>query len=213
MDALIFEYFVIPFLYRSMWGRNGTRWSWYGANADQGLIYYWLKYVKKSTSLIIRHEVEQWEANSDGVLEREDDLHPNVLDQYGCARDLGPRRTLGPSPHSDFVHLTGRAKPWYSNRTELEQAVQTKKFRDCNDKEKWYFSLVEALKEVGMADEVEMDFISGTHETPAVGLAPSFQQMARYFIAKRRNGWKQFENESDEPDVIRELMTTTKKDV
>jgi alpha-N-acetylglucosamine transferase len=191
--------------WRSTWGKNGTTWSWYGANADQGLIYYWFKYVKKRVSLIIRHEVEQWDVDENGVLQREDDLHPNVLDQYGCAKDLGPRKKLGSSPYSDFVHLTGRSKPWNSNREELEQATQSKNFKDCNDKEKWYFSLVEALREIGMLDEVSFDFILGTHEMPAVGVAPSFQQMARYFIAKRRNGWKQYENKSDEPDVIREL--------
>jgi hypothetical protein len=189
-----------------MWGRTGTEWDWYGSIADQGLLYYWLKYVKKSVSLIIKHEVEQWEVNGEGVLEREDDLHPNILDQYGCAKDLGSRKLLGPSPYSDFVHLTGRAKPWHANRTVLEHAVETKAFRDCNDKEKWYFSLVEALNEIGMLHEVKMDFILGKHEEPAVGIAPSFNQMALYLVAKRRNLWKQFEKENDEPNVIRELL-------
>jgi hypothetical protein len=188
-----------------MWGRNGTQWNWYGANADQGLIYYWMKYVKRSVSLIVKHEVEQWEINGDGVLQREDELHPNILDQFGCAKDLGPRRKLGPSPYSDFVHLTGGSKPWHADPKELAHAIQTKSFKDCNNKEKWYFSLVEALKEVGKFDEVSMDFILGTHEKPAVGIAPSFQQMVRYFLVKRRNRWKQFENESDEPNVILEL--------
>jgi hypothetical protein len=192
-----------------MWGRNGTQWDWYGANADQGLIYYWMKYVKKSVSLIVKHEVEQWEANGEGALERADDLHPNILDQHGCTNDLGPRRNGGPSPYSDFVHLTGRAKPWNSNREDLEHAIQTKSFKDCNDKEKWYFSLVEALKEVGMFQEVAMDFILGRRENPAVGIAPSFQQMALYLMAKRRNRWKQFENGSDEPNVIHDLSNKT----
>lgn len=107
------------------------------------------------------------------------------------------------------MHLTGRAKPWNSNREDLEHAIQTKAFEDCNDKEKWYFSLVEALKEVGMHHEVTMDFILGRHENPAVGIAPSFQQMALYLIAKRRNRWRQFEKRSDEPNIIRELNNKT----
>ncbi|KAG7372758.1 glycosyl transferase family 8 protein [Nitzschia inconspicua] len=194
-----------PDIWRSLWGRNGTSWSWYGAVADQGLLYYWIKYVKKSVSLIIKHEVEQWEANEHGVLEREEDLNGNALDQYGCAKDLGPRKQLGPSPYSDFVHLTGSSKPWNSNREDLEQAIQQKKFKDCNNKEKWYFSLVEALKEVGMDETISMDFILGKDEIPAVGIAPSYQQMAQYLIYKRRNGWRQYEKKSDEPDVVRSL--------
>lgn len=84
---LILALFVSKGINRSMWGRNGTQWDWYGANAKC--------YVKKSVSLIIKHEVEQWEVNSDGALERADDLHPIILDQYGCTNDLVPRMKIG----------------------------------------------------------------------------------------------------------------------
>jgi hypothetical protein len=188
-----------------MWGRTGTNWDWYGANADQGLIYYWMKYVKKSVSLIIRHEVEQWEADVNGRLQRDENLYPKMLDNYGCASNLAKK--VGWAPHSDYVHLTGRSKPWNSNREDLEMAITTKSFQNCTDVEKWYYSLVEALKEIDVYNEVSLEFILGTHESPAVGTSPSFQQMAQYLYDKRLNGWKQYENEFDEPEVIQSLTS------
>jgi hypothetical protein len=194
-----------------MWGRNGTTWSWYGSIADQGLIYYWMKYVKKSVSFIVKHEVEQWYTTQDGSLQREDEFYPNVLNQFGCvSKSVRRRKSVGPSPHSDFVHLTGRSKPWNTKLEDLQQAIQEKSFKDCNDKEKWFFTLMEALTEMNMLDRVSFSFITPSDELPPVGVAPSYQQMAKYLYDKKKNGWKQYEYEVDEPDVIKEL--TSKED-
>lgn len=37
-------------------------WDWHAAFADQGLLYYWTKYVKREVSIIIGDKVEHWTA-------------------------------------------------------------------------------------------------------------------------------------------------------
>jgi hypothetical protein len=38
--------------------RKGDEWSFYGAFTDQGLLYHWVKYVKKRVSMIRGHDVQ-----------------------------------------------------------------------------------------------------------------------------------------------------------
>jgi len=39
---------------------NGTEWSWHGDFVDQGLLYYWVKYLKKNVSIILFDKIQQW---------------------------------------------------------------------------------------------------------------------------------------------------------
>ncbi|KAL3938350.1 MAG: hypothetical protein SGARI_001773, partial [Bacillariaceae sp.] len=162
-----------------------------------------MKYVKKDASFIIKNEVEQWGTSEDGTLQRDVNIYRDVINQYGCAKDFGrPRSKLGPSPHSDFVHLTGRSKPWNMKLEELQKAIEATPFKHCNDREKWFFTLTEVLQDMNMLHNVSLDFIDDKKEAPPVGIAPSFQQMGKYLYDKKKNGWKQYEFEEDEPEVI-----------
>merc|ERR1712232_1427834 len=53
-------------------GRKGYRWDFYGVQADQGLLYYWTKYVQRSVSIIVNNRIEMWGVDpSTGRLVRE----------------------------------------------------------------------------------------------------------------------------------------------
>ena len=41
-------------------GKTGTKWDWVYSFADQGLLYYWTKYYKRSVSLITYNKVVNW---------------------------------------------------------------------------------------------------------------------------------------------------------
>lgn len=132
-----------PDRWRSIGGkeRNGTIWKWHGDFADQGLLYYWTKYYKKSVSLIIRDYVENWSARvtSYGATARngtdddddggggdaflEDTWKNSPLRPYSCMPDgrtkkgaYGhPRFKSRFTPHRDFHHFSGSGKPWWNN--------------------------------------------------------------------------------------------------
>ena len=71
---------------------TGNEWNWYAAIADQGLLYYWVKYYQQSTSIIIGNDIENWvpssastsasKAGSVGPI-LEETLH-HALDSYTC---------------------------------------------------------------------------------------------------------------------------------
>ena len=168
-----------PDYWKTLRGMVETNWSWFGANADQGLLYYWTKYVKKSVSIIIKADVQQWDSSTwdvdtNGTLilrpRQDGDITTvvrNALKGYGCAQT----QRL-PSPYNDFYHMTGGAKPWYQSRKQLENPDCTtkKKKRECEIQGEWYQSLKEALISVNLLDGFPWDFLSG--KPSDLGAAP-----------------------------------------
>ena len=61
-------------------GLNGTVWNWAFAYADQGLLYYWTKYVDQSVSLMRYDVIENWRLDpSRGNTTKETTLDPNQV--------------------------------------------------------------------------------------------------------------------------------------
>ena len=83
---------------------NRTQWTWHGAFADQGLLYYWTKYHKKSVSIIIKHEIEHWGAHN-GALTREA-TQKGALQNFTCGTRSGKVAPWLPFPV--FSHFTGK---------------------------------------------------------------------------------------------------------
>lgn len=88
---------------------NNLEWGWHGAFADQGLIYYWTKYVKKDVSIIINDRVQRWgDCKGVACLERRE--KPN-LRQFSCSGGGLQRDTTAHvqySPYRDIYHLSGK---------------------------------------------------------------------------------------------------------
>ena len=172
-----------PDYWKDVRGRVGSNWTFYGAEADQGLLYYWAKYVKKSVSIITREDVEQWdssnwETDTNGTLvlvPRENGksdvttIVRKALQSYGC-----PITHFLPAPYNDFFHLTGRAKPWYQTLEQLRNPNCTEKHvRECNIQGVWYRSLEEALKSINYLDGFSWDFIGSGKGAP-LGHSPGY---------------------------------------
>lgn len=84
---------------------NRTKWGWHGAFTDQGLIYYWAKYVKQSVSLVINKKIENWgSCNGTACLQ-------NVLlsefNKYTCSDGYQQPGTPMYPPYSSIFHMTG----------------------------------------------------------------------------------------------------------
>lgn len=78
---------------------DGAGWTWWGANGDQGLLYYWFKHVKRRYSLILTQK---------GIVEN---YVPSSTDRTDV--QLQNTVSLDQSQQDVIHHFTGEQKPWY----------------------------------------------------------------------------------------------------
>jgi hypothetical protein len=168
-------------------GEKGYSWDWYGVQADQGLLYFWTKYVLKSVSIIISQSVEHWGAYGADVIQ--ESIVDNLLKRYSCSN--GPLKKA--APYRDFVHLTGRKKPWHSNLTTLEQGLNSKTMEAFTAQELWLWLLKDALRSIGMENIVPLDFIKGEVENAALGTTPGNRQRNMLIKNKAKAKWEQYQ--------------------
>ena len=71
----------------------------HGVHADQGLLYHWTKYVKKSVTLIIEREIENW-SDKNGTAALESIVSKKLLNEASCSKRNN-------APYTDFKHFTG----------------------------------------------------------------------------------------------------------
>lgn len=94
---------------------NGTEWSFYGASVDQGLLYHWVKYVKKDVSLVVKTRVDRWK-EKDGRVQRVGRVEDwDVMDcpNINLTPNISRPGHRGYKPfYRDHVHFTGKIKPW-----------------------------------------------------------------------------------------------------
>lgn len=91
---------------------------------DQGFLYYWTKYFKKDTSIMVRDELKSFGAHPNGTVRLESVLRA-PLD--GFSADFENRQLKKKwhkpchnrrfawecvAPHRDYIHLAGSLKPW-----------------------------------------------------------------------------------------------------
>ena len=135
---------------------NRTKWEYHGDFADQGLLYYWSKYVKQNVSIVVGREVENWSSteklfptvytndthpNVTSTLHLEEIIPENYLMNYTCLPlDKGYRGSYGgnfPSayekaPYRDFYHFVGHTKVWENppKRTKFNSIEECKEPRE-----------------------------------------------------------------------------------
>ena len=118
-------------------GRIYHPWDWYCSQSDQGLLYYWTKYVKQKVSIIIGEEVEAWIPSdnrktgfADSVITSSTKNGPRLraqyanhpLSSYACLpKGMQKRGSYGYTeagfsrnsvPYIDIAHFTSQSKPW-----------------------------------------------------------------------------------------------------
>jgi hypothetical protein len=130
--------------------KAGTNWTFWAAFADQGLLYHYTKYARRSVTIILADRVQNWgtttnhtEASTDG----NGPVHANVsgkvvrlletlkfpFQNYSQPSSIMVQKcgrwTLGkgcPPPYSDYFHFTGKGKPWF-NGPPSDLSNETKK--------------------------------------------------------------------------------------
>lgn len=126
---------------------------------DQGLLYHWVKYVKRSVSIVSGEEVDNYGPVNGQERIRIEKTLVNPFDKYTCFPEkyedtFGELPTSDArflAPYRDFVHFLGSKKPWKRNppppvasNVESETPLQY-----------WFFMLRLLNKELGLGIDFE----------------------------------------------------------
>jgi len=119
-------------------------------------LYHWVKYVKKSVSIVSGEEVDNYgpnKKNRERVIKLEETL-VNPFDEYTCLPkryedtfgELPTYDAQGMAPYRDFVHFLGSKKPW---KRKLPAPVTTNVEAET-PYQYWFFMLRLLNKELNM---------------------------------------------------------------
>ena len=92
--------------------QNTTKWQFYCGDADQGFLYYWTKYVKRSVSILHPSKIEHWRCAEEVRQGKEFDYN-STCHQEESYTSFYKRRELRRGWIDDQIaHWTGQSKPW-----------------------------------------------------------------------------------------------------
>jgi hypothetical protein len=130
--------------------KQGRGWGFYCADADQGLLLYWARFLRRNLSIIVGPVIEQYSSSTTPTT-----ISSNGLLAYSClapapamgrsktfAQNAGPKAASLPV-YQDFFHKVGYSKAWEMPPT---RPVPTSKEQVKSSSEYWYF-LLQQVKE------------------------------------------------------------------
>ena len=130
---------------------NETNWHYHAGHSDQGLLYYWTKFVKQDVSIVIGDRVQNWIPSGGTKPRKENEMRGEPLAKYTAPRPLAYQNSCDKKkdafvtfivPYRDFSHFMGNRKPWlikYPKR--FLPAKNTVKYNGAT--EVWFEELVE----------------------------------------------------------------------
>ena len=174
----------------------GTNWTWHGSFTDQGLLYYYTKYFRKSVSFIYGKEVDHWGTSENGTLQLLSS-GPTLLGQnYSCEAAKHGKFSSRVSPLRDFTHFSGSSKPWRrsKNQTEiyLRQSSKSKLLK------RW-FNALEIVSQNISGVPIQWDNFYGTDGN--VGGTPSIVEMDIYVRRWDALGRKRYRDNDENPMI------------
>ncbi len=165
----------VPDEWRDSLGKRGRNWKFHGGFADQGLLYHWVKYVKKNVSIVIETEIENWSStgNDDPVHLENIFLSANITG-FGCGHKLRVQPGSKPSPYRDFTHFTAGRKPWGKNGVppDLKHANDA-----TNGQDLWFHLLRKVNLELDLGLNVEN--LTQSVGAPTLGSYPLLDHIRR----------------------------------
>jgi lipopolysaccharide biosynthesis glycosyltransferase len=135
---------------------NQTSWTFYGAFTDQGLLYYWTKYVKKNVTIINGKKVTTWKENENGNVQliREESTE-EMFQNVTSVGEVTPNHRFAylsnfVRPYKDFHHFVQNLKPWLDKTIAHNPNAHIDKPRNQNDL--WFNTLrkIEADHHLGI---------------------------------------------------------------
>jgi len=176
--------------------RNGTDWHFYGSHTDQGLWFYYSKYVRKDVSILIGPKLQNWAANKE-----ESTLLPVMVDEViGGLSKYSPKPIVYQhhcddpkykyrchSPSMDVAHFMANDKPWI-------QGIKKSWFYIENDTDNmndahrlWFKELDKLSKELNLGLDVYnwKQKHADLAKPPPFGLKPGWKDNAKDILNKK----------------------------
>jgi len=133
--------------------RQGKGWNFYCADADQGLLLYWSRFVRKEVSIIVGPVIENYSPANNGAPKTvssgallEKSCVQRHLEKYGrtgtFAQNAGPMAASLPF-YQDFFHMVGYSKAW---EMPPHGPIPNSKDEVSSSAEYWYF-LLQSVKD------------------------------------------------------------------
>lgn len=164
--------------------KNNT-WNFYGAFADQGLLYHWTKYEGKSVSIVFRDSVQNWDVDANGKVYLEQTLGLDIFDNVSVKRECWlelMKHNPCKAPHSDYIHFTGKRKPWLRPRP-----IYMNEVAERGSPQHYWFDI---LKILNHRMEMGLDFENWKwFHRPLFGMFPRYTDAAqtRYVAENDKN--------------------------
>jgi len=146
---------------RKRWGRM---WDFYAVYNDQGLLYHWVKYVKKNV-VTVRIKVSEWFGSDENGKLVKKRRKGRALDGHSClpqnllVREM--RFAHHPSylgnlarsvPFGDYIHFYGHFKPWFLDYAEPDVEG---KMHATSATSYWFFLLRRLSEKLSMGVDFE----------------------------------------------------------
>jgi alpha-N-acetylglucosamine transferase len=178
---------ITPPDYWESFKKNGTKWNFYGAFTDQGLLYHWMKYVKKNVTLIRGNGVKTWKADGNGNVkmireQKGTDIFGDVTRHGTVYQHLqsGMDNTV---PYRDFKHFTQLAKPWLKGTAKKPPPI-VENIKDVRyPVQLWYHILRQLNSEHNFGINTEHLSL----KLPSLGLTPTHNMVMMTNDAKKNN--------------------------
>jgi hypothetical protein len=194
---------------------SGTNWTFWAAFADQGLLYHYTKYVRKSVTIVLADRVQNWgtttEVGTDGngtaadgngtvvrLLETLKFPFQNYAQPSRILNQKCERWTAGkgcPSPYSDYFHFTSKSKPWFNGPpSDLSHKTKT-----ASSEHFWWYILIFLNRQLDMGIEDQLrNWKTGNHHRPLLGMHP-----AKWQAVKARTNLEETADTSEAIQVTR----------
>ena len=160
--------------------KTGTKWTFYSADADQGLLYEWVKYHEQRVSIVLGSQVQNWipgnNSNNNNYPILETVLHrpfhhqnlARFSNQTQQQQQQQHRRVAkwakGPPPYCHFYHFTGRTKPWENPPPpplgmDVDMEKKNNNHHMSSPERFWFYHLDQLNQELGLFDDWELERI------------------------------------------------------
>ena len=161
------------FDYTEGWGRNfkehhetwrsvikkANGWHFHASHSDQGLMFYWSKYLIQDVTIVIGDFVENWKRGPDGDPVREEEVKglfapyqgKPLVYQWSCEKPYDERKGGETKndwrcfpPINSVAHFMGKTKPWKQRiRGQDVSKVNNYSYRQRAPKSLWFLELHE----------------------------------------------------------------------
>ena len=176
--------------------RHEKKWTFHAAHSDQGLMYYYAKYLVQDTTIAIGDQLQHWGPQTDGSNEGKDYrlTKPQLLSEdKGTLTELSPIPVVWqnycdqdpegawqcPAPYRNLAHFPGKEKPWMIGVKSFAPTNSTMKMKAAY--RLWFRTLDELNRELTMGLDVENWLTEHMTErkTPSLGHMAKHADLAR----------------------------------